>query len=80
MSIPPRVWTVIYYPWSELLLPGLLPPDPLPDDNLNDPAPKEIGEYAGERKDPPKNCFWHLNGLPSAPSPDTPPSLPRASE
>jgi len=44
MSILPRVWTLIYYPWSQLFFPGVPTPDPLVDDTLNYSVANEIAD------------------------------------
>jgi len=46
MSIPARLWIVIYCPWGVLLLPGLAVAIPSADQVLNHPVVEEEGEYA----------------------------------
>jgi len=59
MSIPTRVWTVIYCRWSEGWFAGLPTYQPLADQLLNYHVAEEKGEYTGKGKDPPKDCFYH---------------------
>jgi len=58
LSIPTRVWTVIYYRWSEVWFADVTTTEPLVDQVLNHPVAEEECEYAGKGKDPPEDCFW----------------------
>ena len=56
--------------------PGLPIPKPLADQVLNHPVAEPKSKYAGEKKEPPEDCFRHLSAPPFETSPDTSLSLP----